>query len=82
MAYPPRTRSLSAEVEQGMADGAYKQVITDRGGEVETGFWEHRKDLSAKRYGIAEAPVKTLPDGREVRTAMTIETRDPEALGY
>jgi|HubBroStandDraft_6_1064221.scaffolds.fasta_scaffold284626_2 hypothetical protein len=81
MAYP-RARSVNAELEQGMADGAHKQVITDRGGEVETGFWDERENLSVKRFGIAEAPVKTLPDGRRVRTAMTIQTRNPETLGY
>jgi hypothetical protein len=80
----PVTRSVVRELDEGLTDGRYKKVVTDRGGLVEDGFWENRKHLSVKMYGIVEAPTKVLPgaNGMEVTTPYTVPTKDPENLGY
>lgn len=64
MAYA-QPRSVNRELEQGMVDGRYKQVIKDRGGVVEQGTWYERDDLSWIYYGICEAPVMDTPDGQK-----------------
>lgn len=76
MAYPA-TRSVNDELMQGMADGSYKQVIKDRGGVVEQGTWYQRDDLSCVWYGIHEAPVMDLPDGRKFVSPYHTSTPDP-----
>jgi hypothetical protein len=82
MAKPP-SRSCNRELGQGMTDGSYKQVVKDRGGLVDDATWQSRKHLSVKGYGIVEAPEKELPDMvGPVRTPYTVDTADPEALGY
>lgn len=62
MAYA-QARSCNTELEQGMIDGSFKQVIKDRGGVVEQGTWYQRDELSCVLYGIHEAPVFDTPDG-------------------
>lgn len=82
MAHAP-SRSCNRELAEGMTDGTYKKVVTDRGGVVETGTWEARKDLSVKGFGIVEKAEKELPDViGPVRTPYAVDTPDPEALGY
>lgn len=78
----PVTRSTRRELIEGITDGVYKKVVRDRGGLVETGFWDVRQQLSVKRYGIAESPTKVCPCDVEVVTPYTVDTRDPEDLGY
>ncbi len=77
-----QSRSCNAELAQGMAvDGKYKQVVTDRGGLVENGTWEHRKYLSTPLYGIVEADTKEAPDGvGPIRTLYTTDTPTPGVL--
>lgn len=75
-------RNINDELVEGITDGTYKKVIRDRGGAVETGFWDARRQLSVKGYGIVESPEKVCPCGDEVTTPYTIATRDPERLGY
>ena len=80
MAYA-EPRSCNAELAQGMTDGEYKQVVKDRGGQVETGTWEHRKLLSTMVYGIVELDKKECPDGvGPVRTSYTVDTPRPGIL--
>lgn len=56
-------RSVNTELRQGMTDGSYKQVVKDRGGEVEEGAYDSRRDLSVPVYGIVESLDKELPAG-------------------
>jgi hypothetical protein len=79
MAYP-KARSVNEELLEGMTDGRYKKIITDRGGVVETTFVQERRDLSKGRYGIGETAEKTTGDCRTVRTPLSFEI-DPEGLG-
>jgi hypothetical protein len=72
-------RSSNRELEQGMVDGSYKQVIKDRGGEVEQGTWYKRDDLSCIYYGIHEAPVMDAPDGGKFVSPYHTETPCPNA---
>jgi len=80
----PVTRSVIRELDEGATDGTYKKVVQNRGGLVEEGFWDARKQLSVKGYGITEAPTKAIPgsNGMEVTTPYTVPTKDPEDLGY
>lgn len=76
-------RSVNRELDEGMTDGTYKKVVQNRGGIVEAATWLARKNLSVKLYGVVEAPRKMLPDGSgTVETPYTVETPNPEALGY
>lgn len=61
-------RRQNAELAEGMSDGKYKKVITDRGGVVEDSAFQDRRDLSDAFYGIHEASSKVLPDGTVHRT--------------
>jgi len=56
-------RRLNAELAEGMSDGSYKKIVTDRGGRVDDATWEARSDLSDAHFGIHEARVKHLGDG-------------------
>lgn len=78
MAYPT-SRSCNVELEQGMIDGKYKQVVKDRGGLVEQGTWYQRDDLSCLYYGIHEAPVMDLPDGGKFVSPCHTATPCPNA---
>lgn len=77
MAYP-QSRSANRELDQGMVDGSYKQVIKDRGGVVEQGTWYQRDELSCIYYGIHEAQVMDLPDGRKFVSPYHTATPCPE----
>lgn len=77
MAYP-RTRSVNTELSQGMIDGKYKQVIKDRGGEVEQTTWYQRDDLDYVYYGISEAPVMDTPDALKFVSPYHTATPHPE----
>ncbi|WNI17576.1 hypothetical protein [Actinacidiphila sp. ITFR-21] len=70
-------RSLSGDLEEGLTDGAYKKVVTDRGGVVEAATYAVRRDLDDRWHGIHEAPVKHLPDGRPVSTPNFVPTPAP-----
>lgn len=56
------SRSANAELSEGMTDGKYKKVVTDRGGLVEHTTYLERQDLHDVWYGIHEEPDKVLPD--------------------
>lgn len=62
MAYAP-TRSMNAEISEGMTDGKYKKVVMNRGGIVDAGTLRERADLDDRYYGIHEKQVKVTPDG-------------------
>lgn len=78
MAYPT-TRSMNADLVEGMTDGKFKKVVQNRG-QAERTTYQDRKALSDVYYGIHEVPVKTLPDGRTVRTPGFIPT--PAVQGF
>jgi hypothetical protein len=82
VALPRPIGSVNDEFNLGAIEGSYKLVIKDRGGVVESGSWEARKQLSVKTYGIVEAPVKDVPARGRVRTLNTVPTPDPERMGY
>jgi hypothetical protein len=67
MGYAPM-RSMTAEMETGAIEGRYKQVVKDRGGFVETGTYENRRDLHDIYYGVHECDEKELPTGGRART--------------
>ena len=77
-----RKRSVNSELEAGMIDGSYKQVIKDRGGDVEPHTWEARATLG-NTVGIYEAPLKHLPDSAAppVRTMYTVDTPPAQPSG-
>jgi hypothetical protein len=77
MAYA-QPRSANRELEQGMVDGSYKQVIKDRGGEVEQATWYARSDLSCIYYAIHEAPVMDTPDAQKMVSPYHTATPCPE----
>ncbi len=76
MAYA-QPRSANRELEQGMVDSKYKQVIKDRGGVVEQGTWYARDELSWIYYGICEAPVMDTPDGQKCTPLYHTDTPCP-----
>lgn len=57
------TRSQNAELAEGMSDGKYKKIVTDRGGNVDPATYADRRDLSDAHFGIHEARTKVLGDG-------------------
>ena len=69
---PPR--SVNAELSEGMTDGKYKKVVTDRGGFVERATYLERQDLHDVWYGIHEEPEKVLPDARARHTPNFVAT--------
>ena len=58
------SRSVNAELSEGMTDGKYKKVVTDRGGFAEHTTYLERQDLNDVWHGIHEEPDKVLPDAR------------------
>lgn len=58
-----QNRSQNAELAEGMSDGKYKKVVTDRGGNVSPGTYADRRQLSDVHFGIHEAREKVLGDG-------------------
>lgn len=57
------SRSQNAELAEGMSDGTYKKISTDRGGRIGAETYDARRDLSDAHFGIHEAQVKHLGDG-------------------
>lgn len=63
MAYAMR-RSMNGNLAEGMSDGKYKKIDTaERGGTVEPGTYNARRDLDDTWYGLHEARDKVLGDG-------------------
>lgn len=77
MAYAP-PRSANKDLHEGMTDGCYKKVITDRGGFPEPCTAQMREDLSDIWYGIHEDRMKHLPDGRAEETPDWLPTREAQ----
>ncbi len=67
MAYAPH-RSAIDEVNQGMADGTYRQVVKDRGGVIDPATYRARRLLDDMWFGIHEAPEIELPDAIPFRS--------------
>ncbi|WP_406362530.1 hypothetical protein [Streptomyces sp. NBC_01579] len=74
-------RSLTGDLNEGLTDGAYKKVVQDRGGVVETTTYGVRRDLNDLWFGIHEAPVKHTPDGWPVTTPNCVATPPPHYPG-
>ncbi|MFF1693175.1 hypothetical protein ACFVXC_06035 [Streptomyces sp. NPDC058257] len=74
-------RSLTGDLNEGVTDGAYKKVVTDRGGVVEATTYAVRSDLDDRWYGIHEDPVKHRPDGGAVSTPNFVATPTPHYVG-
>lgn len=74
MAYP-KCRSMNRSLEEGMTDGRYKKVVTDRGG-VHEGELLHacREQLDSINYGINELKEKRFGDGTSGVTPNYVET--------
>lgn len=82
MAYAPH-RSMNADLSEGMTDGKYKKVVTDRGGFVEPTTYEDRKDLFPFLYGgIYEETNKVRPDAKIVSTPNTVATPKPPNVNW
>lgn len=62
MVYPV-SRSMNADLSEGLTDGKYKKVVQNRGGTVEGGTAAARVELNDNWYGIHEILTKTSPDG-------------------
>lgn len=79
-----QSRSMNAELAEGMSDGKYKKANTDRGGASSTGTLDTRRDLHPDTYDIVESPVKVLPDGTaHVKTPDYVHMRpQPGLLPY
>ncbi len=73
------SRSQNAELAEGMSDGKYKKVVTDRGGNIHPETTDDRRDLSDAHFGIHEARVKVLGDGTIHATPDYVAT--PPAMG-
>ena len=60
----PISRSMNADLSEGLTDGKYKKVHSrERGGVVEATTQQARVDLDDVYYGIHEKQVKVAPDG-------------------
>ncbi len=68
------SRSQNAELAEGMSDGKYKKVVTDRGGQVDPATYDDRRDLADVHFGIHEARTKVLGDGTLHVTPDFVET--------
>jgi hypothetical protein len=82
MALPREIGSINTELRLGAVDGSYKQVVKDRGGVVEGGTYDSRRDLSVAVYGIVEAPEKKLPTaiGGTFKSPYAVQTPTPGVL--
>lgn len=76
------SRSMNSDLAEGMSDGSYKKVVMDRGGVVEPGTYDSRRDLSDLFHGIHEAPNKTLGDGTSHTTPNFGETPQPDSTRW
>lgn len=59
----PQTRSMNGSLSEGMTDGKYKKIVTDRDGVIDPATYENRADLDDQWFGIHEKKVKVAPDG-------------------
>lgn len=67
------SRSMNAELAEGMSDGKYKKVRPNvSGGEPATAA--DRTNLSDVYYGVHEASEKVLPDGTTHATPAYVPT--------
>lgn len=73
----PISRSMNADLHEGATDGAYKKVITDRGGIVEDATWNARRPLYDPWYGIHETPNKMAGDNVAGPTPNYVPTPNP-----
>lgn len=80
MAYA-KTSGMNASLNEGMSDGKYKKITPNRGGVVEVGTYEDRRDLYDGYYGIHEKQVKVLPDGLMHATPMYEDNPTPQSMG-
>lgn len=71
------SQSQNAELAEGMSDGTYKKIVTDRGGMVDPATYDARRDLHDAYYGIHEARTKVLGDGTMHVTPDFVATRPP-----
>lgn len=74
MAYAP-SRSPNVELQRGMVDGTYKEVVRDRGGFVEATTTDARSELNDIWFGIHETRVKRLPDGRTFNDPYCVDSK-------
>lgn len=74
------SRNKNAELAEGMSDGLYRKVVTDRGGVVDPATYQARRDLSDIYFGIHETRVKTLPDGTIHATPGYVVTPPPRLI--
>jgi hypothetical protein len=70
------SRSMNADLSEGMTDGKYKKVINDRS-VAEPSSQMNRRDLYDRYYGIHETPAKVLPDGLIHPTPNYVPTAPP-----
>jgi hypothetical protein len=72
---------MNAELSEGMTDGKYKKIITERGGPGVTDSLTARArvDLNDVWYGRHEDEVKIRPDGKPVHTPNYVPTPPAQA---
>lgn len=58
------SRSLNHDLDTGMVEGKYKEMVKNRGGGVDPATSLSRQHLHPDRYDITEAHPKVTPDGR------------------
>ena len=68
------TRSVNADLHEGITDGTFKKVIRDRGGFPENLTHAVRQDLDDTWYGIHELPHKYGGDGIPAPTPNFVAT--------
>ena len=71
------SRTLNGDLAEGMSDGKYKKVVTDRGGVVDAATYLDRSQLDDLYHGIHEATTKVLPDGTTHTTPDYVTTPTP-----
>jgi len=78
MAYA-QSRSMNADLGEGMTDGKYKKVNPNRGN-AEPTTYQARKHLIDRNFGIHEAPTKVHADGLEHATPGYVPTPEADLL--
>lgn len=58
----PLSRSMNADLHEGLTDGKYKKVVQNRGGVVNPATYRARSDLFDAWYGIHETRIKRAGD--------------------
>lgn len=89
-----RPRSLNGELCEGATDGTWKKILgPDRGGPemawgadaggIDTINRSIRRELFPAHFGIADSPIKRMPDnGRPVHTPLTNADVAPDLARY